>query len=153
MDNLLKFLASNPRAEIQYRASGMQLSIHSDASYFSVAQARSQSSGVHFLSEVPPYPYNPEIFVLTTNGILLVVFKIMRNIMASTAEVEYGTIFVNTQTAVPIRTTLSEMGWKQGPTAIQVGNSTAVGIATKEFLQKKSKAMDMRFCWINNRVE
>ena len=81
----------------------------------------------------------------TTNGILLVVCKIMRNIMTSAAEAKYGTIFVNTQIDVPIRTTLSEMVWKQGPTAIQVDNSTAVSIATKEFLQNKSKAMDMRF--------
>ena len=73
--------------------------------------------------------------------------------MASAAKAEYGTIFVNTQTAVPIRTTLSEMGWKQGPTATQVENSTAVGIATKEFRQKKSKAMDMRFYWIKDRIE
>ena len=42
---------------------------------------------------------------------------------------------------------------EKGPTAIQVDKSTAVGIATKEFLQKKSKAMDMRFNWINNRIE
>ena len=55
----------------------------------------------------------------------------MRNIVASAAEVEYGTIFINAQTAVPICTTLNEMGWKQVPTAIQVYNSTAVGIATK----------------------
>ena len=73
--------------------------------------------------------------------------------MASAAEAEYGTIFVNTQTALPIRTNLSEMGRKQGPTAIQVDNSTAVGISTKEFLQKKSKAMDMCFYWIKYRIE
>ena len=66
----------------------------------------------------------------TTNSILIVVFKIMRNIMASAAEAEYITIFVNAQTAVPIRTTLSEMGWPQGPTDTQVDNYTAVGIAT-----------------------
>ena len=42
----------------------------------------------------------------------------MRNIMALAAKAEYGTIFVNAQTAVPIRTTLYEMGWKQGPTEI-----------------------------------
>ena len=29
---LLNYLNSNPQAEIQYRASGMQLAIHSDAS-------------------------------------------------------------------------------------------------------------------------
>ena len=79
----------------------------------------------------PPDPENPEDFVPTTNGILLVVCKIMRNIMASAAKVEYGTIFINAQTAVPIRTTLSEMRWTQVPTAIQVDNSTVVGIATK----------------------
>ena len=71
--------------------------------------------------------------------------NIMRNIMVSAAEAKYGTIFVNTQTAVPIRTNLYEMGWKQVPTAIQVDNSTEVGIATKELRQNKSKTMDMRF--------
>ena len=130
----------------------MQLAIYSDASYLSVAQARSQASGVHFLSEGPPDPDNTEKFVPTTNGILLVVCKIMRNIMASAAEAKYGTVFVNSQTAVPIRTTLSEMGWKQGPMDIQVDNSTAVRIATKEFFQRKYKAMDMHFYLINDRI-
>ena len=128
---ILNYLASNPQAEIQYRASGMQLAIHSDVSYLSVAQARIRASGVHFLIKGPPDPENPEDFVPTTNGILLAVCKIMRNIMASAAEAKYGTIFINTQTSVPIHTTLYEMGWPQGPTAIQVHNSTAVGISTK----------------------
>ena len=36
---LLNYLASNTQAGIQYRASGMQLSIHSDALYLSVAKS------------------------------------------------------------------------------------------------------------------
>ena len=131
----------------------MQLVIHLDASYLSVDQIRIRASGVNFLSEGPPDPENPENFVPTTNGILLVVCKIMRNIMASEAEAEYGTISINAQTAVPIHTTISEMVLKQGPTAIQVDNSAAVGIATKEFRQKKSEAMDMKFYWIIYRIE
>ena len=95
MAKILNYLAYNPHAEIQYRLSGIQLAIHSDTSYLSFARARSRASGVHFLSEGPPDPDNPEDFVPTTNGILLVVCKIMRNIMASAAEAEYGTIFVN----------------------------------------------------------
>ena len=67
----------------------------------------------------------------------------MRNIVASETESEYGTIFINSKIAVPVGTTLNEMGWKQGPTAIKVDNSTAVGITTKKFRQNKSKAMDM----------
>ena len=68
---LLNYLTSNPQAEIQYRASGMQLAIHSDASYLSVAQSKMRASGVNFLTEGPPEPGNPEDFVPTTNGILL----------------------------------------------------------------------------------
>ena len=134
---LFNYLASNPQVEIQYIASGMQLAVHSDASYLSVAQARIRASGVHFLSEGPPDPDNTKDFLMTTNGILLVVCNIMHNIMESAAEAKYGTIFVNSQTAVPIHTTLSEMGRKQGPTAIQVENYTAVGIATKGFFPKQ----------------
>ena len=44
----------------------------------------------------------------------------MRNIMESASEAEYGTILINAQTNMPIYTTLNEMGWKQGPTAIKV---------------------------------
>ena len=44
--------------------------------------------------------------------------------MASAAEAECGTIFIIAQTDVPIRTTLIEKGWKQGPADIQVDNST-----------------------------
>ena len=114
---LLNYLASNPHIEIQYRASGVQLSIHSDVSYLSVTQARSRASGVHFLSKVPPEPKNPEYFVPTTNGTSPVVCKVVRNAMASASEAKYGTILVNAKTYVPIRTTLSEMGWKQVPTS------------------------------------
>ena len=152
MAKILKYLAYNPNSEIQYRHSGMQLSIHYNASYFSVYRARSRSSGVHFLIKGPPKPQNPENFAPTVNGIILVVWKIMHNIMASESEAEYSTILVNLQKSVPIRTTLTEMGWKHGPTDIQVDSSTAVGMATKEFLKKKSKAMDLRFYRINNRI-
>ena len=77
----------------------------------------------------------------------------MRNIMASAAEEEHGTIFINAQTLVPIHTILSEMVRTKGPTATQVDNSTAVGIATKEFRHNKSKAIEMRFYWINDRIK
>ena len=86
--NLLNYLAYNPHAEIQYRASGIQLAINSDVSYLSVYQARCRSSGVHFLRNGPPDPNNPEDLVPTANGILLVVCNIMCNIMASEADAD-----------------------------------------------------------------
>ena len=80
----------------------MQLVIHSNASYLSVSQSRSRASGVHFLSEGPPNPKNPEDFVPTVNIIILVICKIMRNIVVSAVEAEYGTILLNVQTTVYI---------------------------------------------------
>ena len=74
--------------------------------------------------------------------------KILRNIVASAAEAEYGALFLNGQAAVPIRTTLIEIHHTQPPTPIQVDNSTAVGIANKSIKQKRSKAMDIRFHWM-----
>ena len=68
------------------------------------------------------------------------------------AEAEYGALFLNGQAAFPIRTTLIDMHHIQPPTPIQVDSSTAVGIANKSIKQKRSKAMDMRFHWIQDRI-
>ena len=40
----------------------------------------------------------------------------------------------------------------QPPTLIQVNNSTAVAISNKSIKQKRSKAMDVRFRWIHDRI-
>ena len=76
----------------------------------------------------------------------------MKNIVASVAEAEFGTI-LNGQEATPIHTTLEEMNWPQPPTLIQVNNATAVGLANQNVKQKMSKAMDMRYFWICDRIK
>ena len=72
--------------------------------------------------------------------------------MASAAEAEYVALFLNGQAAVLVRTTLIEMHHPNPPTPIQVENSTAVEIANNSIKQKRSKAMDMRFHWIQDRI-
>ena len=72
--------------------------------------------------------------------------------MASAAEAKYGALFLNVQAAVPIQKTLNEMVHPQPPTPIQVDNATAVGISNKHIRQNISKAMDMRFHWIQDRI-
>ena len=51
VQQLPDYLASNPNATICFRASGMILFIHSDASYLSVTKPRSRASGVFSLSD------------------------------------------------------------------------------------------------------
>jgi hypothetical protein len=42
---------------------------------------------------------------------------------------------------------------KQPPTPLETDNSTANGIMNKTVKQKQSKAIDMRFCWLQDQVE
>jgi hypothetical protein len=72
--------------------------------------------------------------------------------MSSAAEAEVGALFLNGQEACPIRTTLEEMGWPQPATPIQTDNSVAHGIANDTVKQRRSRAIDMRFYWIRDRV-
>jgi hypothetical protein len=60
---------------------------------------------------------------------------------------------MNAQEAVPERITAEELGHIQPPTQMKTNNSTADGIMNKTVKQKQSKAMDMRFYWLQDRVE
>ena len=72
--------------------------------------------------------------------------------MGSAAETEIAAAYVNGQEAVPIRTTLHELGHPQPATPLQVDNSTALSFANKTLKQERSKAIDMRFYWIQDRT-
>ena len=125
--------------------------VHSDASYLSFPKSRSRAVGKHLLSSKSLSPHDPANFKPTLNGIVYIVCKIIRNIMASAAEAELGALFLNYQRVVPIHITLEEMGHSQPLTSVQVENSTESGIATGTIKQCKSKAIYIRFYWIRDR--
>jgi hypothetical protein len=141
----LDYAATQEDAVVTYRKSDMVLAIHSDASYLSEPKARSRAGGHFFMSENVPDPND--------NGAVHTVAKIIKAVMSSAAEAELGGLFINAKTAVPIRTTLEELGHKQPPTPIQTDNSTACGVANNEIQPKATKAMDMRFYWLKDRSE
>jgi hypothetical protein len=72
--------------------------------------------------------------------------------MSSVQESETGSGFINAKDTIPMRTTLHERGHPQGPTPIQFDNKCATGILTDTVVQRWSKAMDMRFYWLQDRV-
>jgi len=45
------------------------------------------------------------------------------------------------------------MGWPQLPTVITTDNSVARGILNETVKQKRSKAIDMRFCWLQDCIK
>lgn len=143
----LNYCATHPEATIRYLASDMVLHVHSDASYLSEPEAKSRAGG-HFFMANKPQPGAPVL----NNGAVHNIATIIRNVMASAAEAELAALFTNAKEACVLRTILEEMGHKQPPTPIQVDNSTANGIANETCKQIRSKAIDMRFYWVRDRI-
>jgi hypothetical protein len=141
----LNYCATHPDAKLRYHASDMILKIHSDASYLSESKARSRSAG-HF------YMGNKDNDDDTTNGSILATTQIMKSVLSSASEAEIGALFDNTKRATILRTTLEEMGHPQPATPVQTDNSTACGIANDNIKQQRSRAIDMRFYWVRDRV-
>jgi hypothetical protein len=142
---MLDYLATHPDATIRYYASDMVLHIHSDASYLSVSNARSLLGGLFFLGNKSPDQD-------ALNGSILNVAAVIKNVVASAAESEAGACFHNAQSGAPLRVTLTELGHIEPPTPLRTDNSTAFGILNETIKQKQSKAMDMRYHWLTDRV-
>jgi hypothetical protein len=152
LTQLLNYAATHPNAVVRYYASGMVLYIHSDASYNSEPKARSRVGGHFFLSDKPKDPSQPPTNQPKHNGAVHTVSSILKNVMSSATEAEFAGLFHNARDGASLRTTLIEMGHPQPPTPIQTDNSTAAGITNGTVRQRKSKAMDMRFYWVQDRV-
>ena len=130
----------------------MVLYIHSDASYLSESRARSRAAGHFFLSSQPLDPTKPPVNIPVLNGPIHTLCQIIDVVVGSAAESEIGSGYLNGQAAVPIVITLGELGHNQPATPMQVDNTTAEGFANDTIKQKRSKAMDMRWRWLQDRV-
>ena len=135
-NQLLNYVATHPNATVRYIASDMVLAVHSDASYFSEAKARSHSGGHFYLTNKGDEAFR--------NGAVLTLSSIIKHVLAS-ASAELAAMFYNSREAIPLRITLEEMGHPQPQTPVTVDNSTAHGLTQGTMIPKKSKAMDMRF--------
>ena len=113
----------------------MILSVHSNAAYYLVASnAQSHAGGFIFLSNSNG---------LLVNSSIAVIAKIIKNVMASVAEAEVATLFLNARFCIPLCLALIELGHPQPPTPIRTNISTIDGIANGSIKQNKRKAMDM----------
>jgi Reverse transcriptase (RNA-dependent DNA polymerase) len=146
---LLDYAATHPDAAIRFHKSDMILYGHSDASYLSEPKARSRVGGYFYLGNDNEAPD-----LTKPNGPIHIESRIMKNVMAAASEAEIGALFHNGQEAAHMRNVLREMGREQTkPTRLTTDNSTADGFANKRTKIRRSKAMDMRFYWIQDRVE
>eukprot|EP00804_Cyclotella_cryptica_P007211 CCRYP_009751-RB/>CCRYP_009751-RB protein AED:0.29 eAED:0.25 QI:0/-1/0/1/-1/1/1/0/612 len=145
---LLDYCASNPDTSVQYRASDMVLNIHLDASYLSAPRARSQVAGYYFLGSVPT-----DDAPIKLNGAILVFCGILKFVVASAAEAELGSLFLNCKEGKIQRLILEELGHQQPPTPVHCDNATATGIANDTVKKQRSRSMEMRFFWVTDQVQ
>ena len=146
VQHFLQYAATYPSAELRYHASHMRLVVWSDASYLSEPKSRSRAGGLHYLSSAGDPPTVP------VNGAIEAVSTIIPTVVSSAAEAELAGLFLSAQTALSTRTTLASLGYPQLATPLLTDNTTAAGIANQTVRLKRSKAMDMRYDWLTNRV-
>jgi len=144
---LMQYAASHPDAGIEYHASDMQLQAHSDASFLCETNARSRAGGIHFLTTRAGLRDPAAI-----NGAIEVVSTIIPSVVASVAEAEFASLFLNGMTAEMLRTTLADLGYPQGATPIFVDNQCAVGLANDTMKQRRAKGFDLKYNWTKCRI-
>ena len=149
VDAFLQYAATYPVTKVTYHASDMTLHTHSDASYLGESKSRSRFAGFHFLGQqhrLGTIPTTP------INGGLLIRSSILDVVVSSAAEAELGGLFENMRDATTLRNILADVGYPQSASPIQTDNKCAEGIAHGTVKSKRSKAFDMRYHWVRDRV-
>ena len=142
---LLNYAYNSTDATICYHVSDILLYAHSDASYLSEPKASFREGAYLLLSDKQSDPSKPLSTPTPLNGLIFFISKILRKIMSSAGEAEIVAYFLTATEAVPIRTTLHELGQPKPATHIQVDGTTCNGFANKTIKQKQTKLIDMRF--------
>ena len=148
--HLLNFAATWPDCTIAYKPSDMILILDGDVSYLSETLGRSRGAGVAFMGK-----RNDPTFI---NGPIDVLSVLLPTVVSSVCEGEYATAFMMAQLAMPLRVQLKDLGYKQdmfpnGSTLLTTDNLCAEGIANNSMKLKRSRAMDMRYHWLRDRVK
>jgi hypothetical protein len=145
---LLNYCNTHPETKIRYHASNMILYIHSDASYLSEKEANIRAGGFFYMGSSSSNT-NKKL----TNGAILIISTVLKHVMSSAAVAEIGEVFINAKEGAVPRTTLEELGHPKPPTPIETDNTTATGYSNGTIKQERTKAIDMCFYWIKERLK
>lgn len=118
----------------------MILHLHSDASYLSEPDGRSQM-GRHFNIGL-------ENDGKINKRLVAMLSPIIKHIMSSVSKAELVVLFYNSKATMPLRVILQKTEHVQPPMLVTTENSIAHGLATKYMTPKASTAMDMRFHYL-----
>ncbi len=148
LNRLLGFVSSHRDGHRVFHSSDMVLAVLSDASYLSRPRARSVTGSFHHLSRVPlsGLPSDARTFI---NGPL----SCHSNVIPVVQEAEYAGLFAAAHLADEERWIHHNLGYPQPPTLLLCDNECAVGLASKTMTSHLSKSIDMRFHWLQDRIQ
>jgi hypothetical protein len=101
---LLNYCNTHPETKIRYHASDRILYIHSDASYLSEKEAKSRAGGFFYMGS------STKTEKKLTNGVMLIISKVLKHVMFSATEAEIGAVFINAKEGTFLCITLEELG-------------------------------------------
>jgi len=100
--HLPNYAATHPEVKIGYYASDMILYIDSNALYLSLPLGKSRAGGFFYLSKRQTKPKEKSTSLILLNGAVFVLCTRLKHVMASAAEAEVGSLFMNCQESIPI---------------------------------------------------
>jgi hypothetical protein len=141
---LLRYAYFHSNHRLRYETCDMVLHIQSDASHLSLLKAGSVAGGYHHLgNKDTPFSLNAPIAT---------VCRRISTVCGAASESEFASLYINGQEGSFERIILAALHYPQEPTVICTDNDTAVGIANDSVKIRRSKAIDMRYHWIRDRV-
>ena len=148
---LMDYLSTHPEAVLRFHASDMQLHIETDAAYLVLPNARSRAAAYFYMGDKCSSPPTKS----KLNGAIHVLCKTIPNVVSSASEAKTGAIYMAAKEAVPILQALEEMGHPQHSSSVPIttDNITAHGILNNTMRAKLSKAYDMRYNWMKDRIQ
>jgi hypothetical protein len=143
-ERTLQYLATQPEAAVVFHKSDMRLICYSDASYLGETRSRSRCGGMFYLGDSN---------ISTLNGPILSRSSVIDAVTSSAAESELAAAFMNAKEAAYIRNILQAFGYQQQKTPIMTDNSFVFSVVNGTCKAKRSRAMDMRYHWLRDRVD
>ncbi len=138
----LSYCAGKPNMVTTYYACDMILTVFVDASYLSRFMARSVVGCIFFLGNRHQ--------LTRVNGTISAISTIIPCVVSSAGEAEYAARSIHRRSTC---CWASHHPSRYGPpTTIVCDNTSAIGLANDTIKQKRSKAIDMRFHWIRDRI-
>ena len=87
---------------------------------------------------------------ITNNGAVLNIAHIIKNNTSSATKAKLAGLYIMAREAVYIRIILKELGHKQLPMPLQANNARADAVINGKIQPKQTKAMSMRFHWLQD---